>query len=222
MVPEIPLPSLEFMRLVCGDRPDLEDHFHELGGEVVERLRSHEMLHPDVRFLDVGCGCGRIARWLLAEELAAYTGFDRHPGMIAWCQENITPKDPRFTFLHVDVKSSYTMIDGQRGAIEVSDFRFPFDDAEFDHALLASVFTHMPLDETTSYLRELRRVVSNAGKILLTVFFADDDQPVVHDYNFFYRRSDFLDRVAAAGFNWQSIENHRPGSIQNWFELVAL
>lgn len=218
---EIAPPPVEWMRLVCGDRPDLEDHFHELGGEITERLRAHGMLHAGSRFLDVGCGCGRIARCLVAEELASYTGFDRHPGMIAWCQRHITSKDPRFTFIHVDVKSAYTMVDGHRGAIDARELRFPFGDGAFDHALLASVFTHMPLDETSSYLHELRRVVSDAGNVLLTVFFADHGEPWVSDYNYFYRPSDFFDRVAAAGFQWQPLDNNRPGSIHNWFELKA-
>ena len=88
----IPMPPEEYMALVCGDLPpeDLEDRFTEIGLDMADRLRRQGMLGPDVRLLDIGCGCGRVARCLIGQPLASYVGFDRHPGMFSWCTENIT------------------------------------------------------------------------------------------------------------------------------------
>jgi hypothetical protein len=79
----VPLPPEEFMRLVCVDRPGLETHFLETGREIVRLLKAFESLGPEVTFLDIGCGYGRIARTLLKEPLKAYLGFDRTIGALS-------------------------------------------------------------------------------------------------------------------------------------------
>lgn len=217
---EVPLPPVEYMRLVCGDQPELARHFLELGHEVRERLRDHGMLEPGGRFLDVGCGCGRIARQLLGEPLASYVGFDRHPGMIEWCRRHLASRDVRLSFLHVDLVSSYRFLDGHQGRLDPLEFMFPFKAASFDSVLLASVFTHMPMAESAHYLAELRRVLAPDGRILLTVFFARGSSHS-DESNFFYEPSEFLGQVERSGFRWRPLANQRQGSLQNWFELTA-
>ena len=39
------------------------------------------------------------------------TGFDRHKGMIEWCREQITSRDPRFQFKYFELKSVYSVLD---------------------------------------------------------------------------------------------------------------
>ena len=110
---DLPLPSEEYMRLVSGAGPDdLEAHFEWVGGVLAAMLKNAEMLEPGSRLLDIGCGCGRVARHLLDAPLAEYAGFDRHPGMIEWAQANIGARDDRFRFQHVDVVSVYKEVDG--------------------------------------------------------------------------------------------------------------
>ena len=121
------------------------------------------MIGPGVRFLDVGCGCGRVARFLLDEPLAEYVGFDRNPSMIHWCNEYLAPIDSRFTFESFSIRTPYESLDGIGGDVTAEQFVFPYADDRFDCILLASAFTDMALGEIDHYLRELWRVLSAGG-----------------------------------------------------------
>ncbi len=216
---DLPLPPENDMQLVCGFQPNVAEVFIQRGQEIVLRLREQGLLTDQTRLLDIGCGCGRIARWLVKEPLATYVGFDRHPGMIDWCKTHLTARDPRLTFDFVDVVShSYGTIDGHTGHQAASGLRFPYADAAFDAALAASVFTHMPLAETAHYLHELRRVLRPGGIALVTVFFADNEETRDNALNFFYVPELFFAAVTAAGFTWQA-QPQREGSLQQWFAL---
>jgi SAM-dependent methyltransferase len=94
--PTIVSPPIEMKTLVCG--AGMEESFEEVGRGAVVFMKSLGMISPGVRFLDVGCGCGRVARFLLDEPLAEYVGFDRNSNMIDWCNEYLAPADSRFTF----------------------------------------------------------------------------------------------------------------------------
>lgn len=208
------------MCLVCGEQPDVQPVFEQRGAEIAARLRAHGLLREGARMLDIGCGCGRIARHLVAAPgLAGYVGFDRHPGMIDWCHEHIARRDSRFSFLYLELRSIYTLVDGHAGTLSPESFRFPFEDASFEGALAASVFTHIPIAETAQYLRELRRVLTDDGTALVTAFIATDDRhAVIDDINFIYPRADLLAAIDDAGLVCQPLEG-RPGSSQSWFAL---
>ena len=128
------------------------------------------MLGPAARLLDIGCGCGRVARYLLDSPIAAYAGFDRHPGMIEWAQSAIGSRDDRFTFRYVDVQSGYEELDGRSGSIPADEFVFPYADGAFTCALAASVFTHVDFLVTSHYLRETARVLAPGGTVLASYF----------------------------------------------------
>ena len=132
------VPPAEFMKYVSGDPS--EDVFFRIGSQVVDLMRLYKLRLEGARFLDVGCGCGRVARLLAGEKLRSYRGFDRHHGMVAWCQRHIAPKAPGFEFLAVDVQSPYTSWDGDSGTVPAAEFVFPYPSRSFDSALLASVF----------------------------------------------------------------------------------
>ncbi len=219
---KIPLPPKEYMQLVNGagfDDISVESLFKKVGQEILEGLRNRDMLRASDRVLDVGCGCGRFARQLLMEPIKSYTGFDRHPGMIEWCRKNIQSLAPNFEFLFFDIKSSYANIDGFHGAINAASFRFPFADDSFDVALLASVFTHMPFEESRNYLRELHRVLSEGGRMLLSVFFTNGE-PYAENANFYYRPQLFWDMVRKTGFQYEfQNEVHYEKSYHNWHLL---
>jgi SAM-dependent methyltransferase len=47
--------------------------------------------------------------------------------------------------------------------------RFPFEDKKFDKVFMLAVFEHIPLDETVSLLTELKRILKDDGRIVLTI-----------------------------------------------------
>jgi len=215
-IKKISLPPTDFMQLVCGgNHENIAEHFEWAGELLLRMLDEEKMISGDTDFLDVGCGCGRVARHLLNEPVKSCTGFDRHAGMINWCQENITAHAPNFRFHCFEIKSAYSDMDGHEGKIEAASFCFPFADCAFDAILLASVFTHMPMKESRNYLKELRRVLRPGGKILLSVFFSDSE-PYSKHIDFYYNRKAFLDAVQDAGFDCRFREELY---THHWFVL---
>lgn len=71
------------------------------------RKLAYDYLDPAVyeKVFDFGCGCGRVARQMMLQNPSPkmYVGIDLHPGMIRWCQRNLQPVAPNFTFFHHDV-----------------------------------------------------------------------------------------------------------------------
>ena len=60
----VPMPPLEFQTLVSG--PGSEPKFEEVGSWLCDALHQQGLLAPGTSFLDIGCGCGRLARRLLS------------------------------------------------------------------------------------------------------------------------------------------------------------
>jgi SAM-dependent methyltransferase len=217
---ELPLPPTEHMRLVCGDRPDLEEHFQFVGRLFAEVMKNAAMLEPGTRLLDIGCGCGRVARHLLDAPLEEYFGFDRHPGMIEWAQSNIGARDDRFRFEHVDVQSGYEEVDGQAGVVSAAAFVFPCDDGAFTSALATSVFTHMDFAGTDRYLSETARVLVPGGRVGAT-FFLDESTGALEGsgWNFVVREEDARGAIERAGLEVLRFDPPKPPSRRSWWLL---
>lgn len=199
---KIPFPPETYMRLVCGEVPDVLEKFEWAGRLLVDMLEEEGLISADSRLLDVGCGCGRVARYLLDKPLGSYTGFDRHAGMIDWCRKEIAPRDLRFDFRCFSIKSVYTDVDQEEGDMDAASFSFPFEDMAFDSVLLASIFTHMPMVESVHYLEELHRVLRPDGKVLLSVFYSQGE-PYSEGIGFYYDSKAFLEAVKRSGFEYK-------------------
>jgi len=229
----IPMPPREFQALACG--PDFTHLFHDAAQWVIAALTHERMCGAGVDLLDVGCGCGRVARYLVAESIRSYTGFDRHAGMIEYCRAAIP--DRRFTFDHFDLESAYTVWDGVAGAIPSGAFTFPYAAGAFDHALVSSVFTHMLPAEAAHYLDELGRVLRPGGKALLSVCFSESQRVETRDngLSVFYEPEQFESDLRAsafdsrpAGYTYTPGEPFRAGQpsgrqygyAQNWYVLT--
>ena len=130
--------------------------------------------------MDIGCGCGHLA-YALATDAAlreleiVYTGMDVDRAAIRWCQRNISPQNPRFTFYHADCyNSSYN----QRGAIAAANYRFPHADASFQLILLTSVCTHVLDQELRHYMEEIARLLAPGGIVYATFFLYETSEEV--------------------------------------------
>src|SRR5262245_7112497 len=141
------------------------------GRSNVRWLIDRAGIEPTDRFLDVGCGVGRIVL-PLADFLqhGTYRGFDIEKWKIAYCRRTVGQKRPDFAFLHADVFNKYY---NPGGRMHPREYRFPFDDGSFDFVLLTSVFTHMLPVEMEHYLSEVARVMSPGATCVITYFLFD-------------------------------------------------
>lgn len=145
-----------------------EESYIAAGENFLRMFKDHAGLRPTDRVLDVGCGCGRMARPLTRYlTTGSYEGFDIVPEMVSWCRENITPRYPNFRFTQVDVANGFYYRGGSGSA---RDFRFPYEDGLFDFTVLASVFTHLLPHDFERYLDEVTRTLKPGGTALMTFF----------------------------------------------------
>jgi SAM-dependent methyltransferase len=179
------LRALDALDLVRGRRERLvpprrlqgmvgDSDFVSTGEEVAGLLVEAAELRSGDRVLDVGCGFGRVARALIGPlgPEGSYEGFDASARAVAWCARHYARRHPAFRFTHVDVRNA-TYNPG--GALAAREVVFPYDDASFDVALAASVFTHLLADGTDRYLAESARVLRPGGRLFATWFLLDDE-----------------------------------------------
>lgn len=104
----------------------------------------------DARYiLDFGCGCGRISDPLARQfQQSTLIGCDVDFPCLRWCSQNLS--------------SGYFLLSGSLPSV-------PFSDGRFDLVVALSVFTHLDKHRQVEWLRELRRVLSGTGCLLLTV-----------------------------------------------------
>ncbi len=158
---ELPLPPESLRRLVCHD-------------DTLFDLREGEWAVPEVSagqyesVFDFGCGCGRIARQLMAQPQRPekYIGIDINHSMVNWCTENLSRLDTSFSFAHHDVFNVNLGPENQRQRTD----RFPVEDGSVSLLIAHSVFTHLSLDQTIFYLHEMRRVLRVGGVAVTTWF----------------------------------------------------
>ena len=154
------IPSQELIDLVGGG------DFSYVGLVNLYNLIAFCGLRPHHRILEPGCGSGRNARLiapLLDSVSGSYRGFDISKPAIAWCGESISSLYPNVRFHHADIQNSYY---NPEGSIKPEEYRFPYEDEEFDVVFLPSVFTHMERGGFEHYLDEIHRVTKTGGVLL--------------------------------------------------------
>ncbi len=170
----LPLPPVE-MRALVGPTDDASFDNPE-GTPVFSGLEPAQFRSV----LDFGCGCGRIARQLIQQRPRPqrYAGIDLHAGMIRWCDENLAPHAPGFTFHHHDV-----LYDGfNPGEGKPLSAPLPFANNEFSLIVAWSVFTHLTQTQSEAYFAELSRVLEPGGVLVATWFLFDKrDYPMMQD-----------------------------------------
>jgi SAM-dependent methyltransferase len=89
----LPMPPAELLVLVGGSAG--QAWFSERGkaeaAHFLELAATHGLTDP-LDVWDLGCGCGRIARWLAPAVIAkggSFTGSDINARLVAWCAANL-------------------------------------------------------------------------------------------------------------------------------------
>jgi len=162
---------------MCGQVFESNDFFLQSG--VVEALRLVERLgYSKGSFVvDIGSGLGRLAIGMLLElGDAEYLGLDANREFVAWCEQNISRRQPSYRFLHVDVVNE---LYNPNGAVGGNCVELPIDSGSADIVYLWGLFTNMGPEDVSHYISEISRITRKDGKVFLTVFVEDDTIEVV-------------------------------------------
>lgn len=109
--------------------------------------KTRELGRSYPAWLDLGCGCGRIARTIEASgEIRELTGVDVDAAQIGWASRNL------------------------RGRFSVMRPAPPlaFESGLFDVVYVVSVFTHWNEDEQFRWLAEIERILTPGGLLIAT------------------------------------------------------
>ena len=159
-VPPLPHPSL----LHTIGAGTLENFY--LAGEAVAHV-LHRRLRQRAVALDIGCGCGRTARFLLFRDDIRYIGFDIFKPAIDWANAYLAPlAEGRFSFEHIDAQSEHY---NPRGQLKATQVRFPAADGSIDVAFAASLFTHLLEADARHYLGESTRCLVRNGLLVASI-----------------------------------------------------
>ncbi|HXQ28620.1 MAG TPA: methyltransferase domain-containing protein [Gemmatimonadales bacterium] len=145
--------------------------FDRAAAELSAVIGARALLQESDAVLDIGCGCGSMAlefRNVLGAH-GSYVGFDVHRPSIAWCKRHFA-SDPRFRFELASLETAWS-----RGGEAVSQYRFPAADDSMTFVLAKSVFTHLLEEDARHYLRELRRVLQEGRRALVTAFLLGEE-----------------------------------------------
>jgi SAM-dependent methyltransferase len=99
--------------------------------------------------LDFGCGSARILRLFRYLSGVRLVGSDANPECIEWCRDNV----PGCQFQVNQLDPPLAFSEGN----------------EFDLIISLSVFTHIPLNQQTAWLLEMKRILRPGGILLCTV-----------------------------------------------------
>jgi SAM-dependent methyltransferase len=167
----IPAPPPENVFVGDGD-------FRTIGAEFLGHLVRIAGLKPDDRVLDIGSGIGRLAGPLtqLLDRNGSYLGLDPAREGIEWCQKAISSVYPAFRFRHIDVAHPLYNADG---LLRGNSLVLPVGDRSIDLAVMISVVTHLPPDETSNYCGELARVLAPGGRCFISLFSIEPEGPPV-------------------------------------------
>lgn len=135
-------------------------------GEAWAQLVARYLPQSAPRVLDLGCGCGKLARFLYLVPDLTYVGIDIFLPSIRWCEKAFKPVAHRFRFVHFD---GHSAIYNPTGIMKARDYVLPLHSGEIDVAVCASLFTHLLQEDALHYLRELHRVAKPGGKVLVSI-----------------------------------------------------
>ena len=120
-------------------------HFRDVGAQAARDIIGIAATNEG-RWLDFGCGSGRVAWHVANLPGIALTGVDIDAPAVRWCAEHL--------------RGDFRVID--------RDPPMPFADGTFDVVYSVSVFTHFDEETQFRWLAELRRVLRDGGLLVAT------------------------------------------------------
>lgn len=174
-----------YLRLIDrGDLPPISlrrhvgplEEYEQIPAEYVSYFRLLCQLEMTESVLDIGCGTGRFAQYLLGRPnffRGRYRGFDVDPRAVEWATDHVAAASADVQFTHVDVSNGHYR---PTAAVSADTLSFPYEDGAFDFAFAMSVFTHLLRPTTAHYLRETARVLRPGGRALFSFVLLDADQ----------------------------------------------
>jgi SAM-dependent methyltransferase len=115
--------------------------------------------------LELGCGCGAIARRLtLSPHIDKYIGIDSNRAGIDWCRETIVSRaGERFEFHWMDV---FSESHNPRGTAQAKDVVIPAAGGSIDLIFSRSWFGHFSPNALEHFFQEVRRALTPGGVFL--------------------------------------------------------
>lgn len=129
-------------------------------------------MRRDAAVLELGCNHGRTMLGLLdyLRPPGRYDGLDILPRQVAFAEQSIHATYPHCRFTLADIHND---LYNPNGRVRAESYVFPYQDATFDVAFAASLFTHLAPAATRNYLRQTRRVLKPGGRCLFSFFVLD-------------------------------------------------
>lgn len=140
---------------------NLPESYHEWFKEEKKYLQN--IITPDAKVLEVGCGNGRSIFDILPVT-KNITGIDHDDNAITDAKNNF---------------SSYPTIK----IIKADATKLPFQEGEFDFVVCMATFVNFG-DNKLIVLEEMKRVLKNSGKIIISVFSEDALEDRMKVYKF--------------------------------------
>lgn len=134
-------------------------------GEAWSQMVAH-YLPPNPRVVDIGCGCGKLARFFYLVPGLTYVGIDLFAPSIRWCDKAFAPVADRFQFVHFD---GHSEVYNPTGTVKPSEYVLPLKDGEVDMTVCASLFTHLFEPDARHYLSEIRRTTKPGGQAIISI-----------------------------------------------------
>jgi SAM-dependent methyltransferase len=188
----------------------------------------------DSTIVDIGCGCGRYARFMRDYQYKSqrftghYVGIDIDPEMLAWCHRHFDAE--RFEF-HQSTHASRAY--RAQGGRDPTHYELPVADGTADFVFSGSLFSHLLENELVDYCRESFRVLKSGGIAAMYFFSLDRPPPGYGDRHTFgfqignahveslaipeaavaYRENFLLSIARDAGFRTAEVQA-APGDVQ--------
>lgn len=204
---QVPLPPAGLRERVA--RTSDRHEFIEVGKagslairEAFEQSRSSSETYP--RWLDFGCGPGRLARHLTQfDAIREFWGVDINAEAIAWNQAHL--------------QGVYQKIGAEPPTELPSNF--------FDVVVAVSVFTHLAESSQLRWLREIHRMLRPGGQLIATTHspsltFTRPDLTVAQHGELQARG--FLFAGGSGGFNEDSAFHSQTYLLDTWGKLMGM